>query len=275
MEYRELSPGPFLRPYVAAFWTLRGSSAAPSFDLILPDGHAEVVVHRTGRFLEWHAGDEVREQPAAIVAGVSDRAIALSPASTYETIGIRFVPHALAQICDGPLDAITAGIAPADAVLGRELRSLLATAAAAASLDDALLELRRGLQDEFARLPPAPLSIVAAVRRIRDTAGAISVDDLARGTGTSARTLERRFDRWVGLSPKRFGRVVRFHHAVTALVAAPERPGADHAARHGYYDQAHFTSEFKAFTGSAPRAFASQRLGELTRCFVAASPDAR
>ena len=44
---------------------------------------------------------------------------------------------------------------------------------------------------------------------------------------------------------------------------------------HGYYDQAHFTGEFKAFTGWAPKAFANQKLGELTRHFVTASREGR
>lgn len=274
MEYRELSPGPILRPYVAAFWTLRGSSPAPAYDLVLPDGHGEVVIHRTGRFFEWHAADDVREQPAAIVAGVTDRAIVLSPARVYETIGIRLMPYGLARVCEGSLDELSTGIAPADTVLSRELRALLTTAAGAESLDEVVRELRRGLQEHFARIPAAPPAIVAAVRRLRDTAGAVSVDCLARESGASTRTIERQFKTWVGLSPKRYGRVVRFHRAVQALVSAPEVGGAEHAARHGYYDQAHFTSEFKAFTGSAPRAFATQKLGELTRHFVAATPHA-
>jgi AraC-like DNA-binding protein len=68
---------------------------------------------------------------------------------------------------------------------------------------------------------------------------------------------------------------VRFHRAVGALIAAPSLTGALHAVEHGYYDQAHFTSEFKAFTGWAPRAFASQKLGELTRHFVSDSSKTR
>ena len=275
MEYRELTPGPFLTPYVAAFWTLRGSCPVPSFDLVLPDGHAEVVVHRAGRFLEWHASDDVREQPAAIVAGVADRAVVLSPAGAYETVGIRLMPYALARLCDGPLDALGSGIASAELVLAPGARRLMAAAVYADSLEEAVRVLQRGLRELFERVPPAPPAVVAAVRRIRRTSGAIPVDRLAGETGASARTLERQFDAWVGLSPKRYARVVRFHRAVGALIAAPDVTGARHAAEHGYYDQAHFTSEFKAFTGWAPKAFANQKLGELTRHFVAPSREGR
>lgn len=275
MEYREIPPGRCLSPFVAAFWTLRGSCPGPAFDLVLPDGHAEVVVHRAGRFLEWRPAGEVRTQPAVIVAGVTDRAVALSPAGDYETIGVRVMPHALALLCAVPLDALGPEIAPAESVLSPAARRVMSTAADAGSLDDAVVVLQRGLQDLFAHTPPPPPSVLAAVHRIRRTAGRVSVSRLADEAGTSARTLERQFDAWVGLSPKRYARVVRFHRAVTALIAAPDLNGAAHAATSGYYDQAHFTSEFKAFTGWAPKAFAAEKLGELTRHFATPGPALR
>ena len=52
MEYREIAPTPRLKPFVVAFWTLRGVSSGASVDLVLPDGNAELVIHRTGRFHE-------------------------------------------------------------------------------------------------------------------------------------------------------------------------------------------------------------------------------
>lgn len=271
MEYRELAPPPVLTPFVAAFWTLRGAAPAPSVELVLPDGCAEIVVHRTGRFREWHASGGVQEQPAAIVAGVMDRAVALSPADSFETIGVRLMPYGLARLSAHPLDAIGRQLASAEAVLSPAVTRLLSTVGQADSLEDAVRILRHGLSEVFARAQPPPASVIAAVRRIRHTAGAIQMDRLARETGVTGRALERFFDLWVGLSPKRYARIVRFHRAVAALVSAPDLPGAAVAVEYGYYDQAHLTRDFKAFTGSAPRALLTGRLGALTRHFVTGS----
>ena len=103
MEYREIAPQPALRPYVRAIWTLCGKSDAPSFDLVLPDGFAEIVIHRTGRFREWRGPGDVRSQPLAVVAPVMDRAVALSPAASFETVGVRLWPCGLAHACEAPL----------------------------------------------------------------------------------------------------------------------------------------------------------------------------
>jgi AraC-like DNA-binding protein len=271
MEYRELSPGQAVTASVATIWTLRGSSPAPAFDLVLPDGHAEIIAHRAGRFREWRAAEAATEQPVSVVAGVSDRAVLLSPpAATFETIGIRVTPYGLARLSTCRIGELTGRIAPAAAVLAAPAVRLIADAAQADSLDEAVLLIQRGLHRLFDRAAAPPPAVVAAVRRIQITHGAISVEDVLGETGVTARTLERQFAHWVGLSPKRYARVVRFHAAISRLIAAPDIPGALLALQHGYYDQAHFTRDMKAFTGWAPRAFVTGRLGELTRRFAAA-----
>ena len=61
---------------------------------------------------------------------------------------------------------------------------------------------------------------------------------------------------------------MRFRRAVAALEADGPDAGAAVALDHGYYDQAHFIAEFRAFAGDAPRRFVQARLAELTRFFV-------
>jgi AraC-like DNA-binding protein len=268
MEYREIAPDLSLAPFVAAFWTLRGSATEQAFDLVLPDGHAELVVHRTGRFRQWQAAGDATEQPSALVVGVMERAIALAPARRFETLGVRFTPTGLACLCDVPASALSDRLTPAEAVAGPGLARVIATVASAESMGQALNLLRSDLGRLFSRMPTPPRTLVAALRLIDRTSGTISMDRLASHTGATARWLERQFNATVGLPPKRYARVVRFHRACQAIVSAPGMPGADLALRHGYYDQAHFGNEFKSFTGWAPREFVSQQLGELTRHFA-------
>ena len=87
-------------------------------------------------------------------------------------------------------------------------------------------------------------------------------------TGVSSRWLERHFQTAVGVSPKRLARLVRFRRVLAALDANPADGGVAVALDHGYYDQAHFIAEFRAFAGDAPRRFVDHRLAELTRFFV-------
>lgn len=78
-----------------------------------------------------------------------------------------------------------------------------------------------------------------------------SVRDVADELGISERQLRRVFREAVGVSPKSFARLVRFHRAVDAA-----RGGASWAriaAASGYCDQAHLIDEFRAIAGTTPR----------------------
>ena len=83
------------------------------------------------------------------------------------------------------------------------------------------------------------------------------MDELAAEIGVSCRHLTRQFQRAVGLSPKEFGRVSRFLHALQLLNAGNSRSLTDVALDCGFFDQAHFNHEFREFAGMSP--------GELRR----------
>jgi AraC-like DNA-binding protein len=90
------------------------------------------------------------------------------------------------------------------------------------------------------------------VNRIEAARGGLRISDLEKSTGLSARQLERKFSRQLGISPKTFARVVRFK-GVMAAAAGPASPDwATLAGDFGFADQPHLVREFKAFSGLTP-----------------------
>lgn len=85
------------------------------------------------------------------------------------------------------------------------------------------------------------------------SAGGVVVDALGSQIGLRRAALAQRFSDAVGVTPKRFARIVRFHTALTLL----GRPGSiSHAATDlGYYDLAHTHRDFAEFAGMTPGAF--------------------
>ena len=78
-----------------------------------------------------------------------------------------------------------------------------------------------------------------------------TVADMARNTGMSQRTLQRWFERNVGMPPRRYLRLLRFQKAFETVPG--EASLAAHAADQGFADQAHMAREFRAMAGMPAR----------------------
>jgi AraC-like DNA-binding protein len=75
---------------------------------------------------------------------------------------------------------------------------------------------------------------------------------LAAESGLSRQHLTRRFRESVGVGPKFFSRVARFHALFHRLYKDASRNWVGAALDLGYYDQAHMISDFREFTGRTP-----------------------
>ena len=268
MRYDEHPPPASVAPFVACLWTLTGEGEPSAFQLILPDGRPELVVHRGDPFRQKLASGATRRQPRRFVVGQMAGGVAVAPGPRVETVGVRFTPAGLAPLCGFPQARLANRIVPLDGLRAPGLRAVAAAAAEAPTLGDALDALRRELPRAYATTVPLDARLLTAVARITDSGGTAPLEAIAKTVGASPRWLERHFQAAVGITPKRLARLVRFRRAVAALEADGSDAGAAVALDHGYYDQAHFIAEFRAFAGDAPRRFVQARLAELTRFFV-------
>jgi AraC-like DNA-binding protein len=97
--------------------------------------------------------------------------------------------------------------------------------------------------------------VLWAVSRLQGTGGNIPIRNLAKEASISQRQLERRFQTHVGVSPKQFGMLCRFRQCLETGQAGWKTVEIAHGT--GFYDQAHFTRQFKQKTGSPPKIYFS------------------
>jgi AraC-like DNA-binding protein len=89
---------------------------------------------------------------------------------------------------------------------------------------------------------------------------------LAETANLSQKHFERLFTRYIGIRPSFYARIDRFLRALRRVLNSPERMSLWRVGlTTGYYDQAHFTRDFKAFTGLSPREFLATPHGFVTR----------
>lgn len=78
---------------------------------------------------------------------------------------------------------------------------------------------------------------------------------LAEACGLSPRRLRDLFNEQVGMSPKRFARLQRFHRVLSKSFRHRDVDWASVAADCGFCDQSHLIHEFHAFSGLTPATY--------------------
>jgi AraC-like DNA-binding protein len=263
MRYDERPAGPFLQSLVDRVWVLQTSGTGPSMvQPVLPDGHVEIIAHVGVPFAELAVDGREHTQATVLIAAQMTESARLVTRPGAFVVGARLRPHAAALLTGVPQQLLTGHIhdlANVDRALALKIRAHVSGRQDPHNVMDAFEQI---LVAAFAARIDAALfrpsaSLVRAVTLATRAHGLVRVDDLATTAGVSARQLERQFAIHVGLSPKRFLRVLRFQQVLAALrePSAASSGWADVAAQHGFYDQAHFINDFKHFTGETPGAW--------------------
>jgi AraC-like DNA-binding protein len=97
------------------------------------------------------------------------------------------------------------------------------------------------------------LLIGASVDFILKNRGTNSISQLVKYTSYSERHLERIFIECIGLSPKKFGNIVKLHSFLKLLKDKSKQNNiTNFCYEAGYADQSHLIKEFKKYTGITP-----------------------
>jgi len=259
VKYVSRAPRPPLRGLIDDLYYLEGAPPYPR--LTLPPMPSAVLIVNLGAPFRIRSGADVAAAGYAdgVVITTLTRAMEFGYPAATRSVGVHFKPWGLAPFL--PLPAVELRDRPLtlEAVWGRAfadgLRDRLATAAG----PQQMLTL---LEDELMRRAGETMGM----GRVRHTSGviaaatgAVAIGDLREAAGVSSTHLAQRFKEVVGITPKRLARTYRFAAAVRAIDAAGPVDWLDLAARAGYYDQAHFGHDFRAFTGLTPTRYLDVR----------------
>jgi len=269
MIYEESPPSPRLATLVRCYWRLTGDPApadSPPAEPALPDGSPELIFNLGDPFEHVAPDGSITRQPQAFLVGQISGPMVVRPTGPVDLVAVRFESHGAALLHPN-LSAITDRWAPVETLAEQRLHHL-----AAHLILDGDPRRRWALLDStcaqvVADTPPPDARVAAAVRAIRQSSGAIALDELSRDLGLAPRSLQRLFGRQVGISPKLLARIVRFQRVFGAWREDP-RSMARVAAECGYFDQSHLVRDFRDFAGAPPASFLAA-LPEFTAFFLA------
>ncbi len=237
-----------LRPYISQYWVARGCGC---FDtLTFPLGCTQILFHRGTRF---RISELNVTHPRLTVSGQVDFPAHVAADGDIDTIAIVFRPHTIGTFI-GTSPQLFYNMEIDGTALGNPALNHLADTIFSqpdsgrciglierwllSSLDS--MDLR-----EFHRIGA---SVDALASNPNNTVSA-----LAGQACLGVRQFNRLFRHHVGMAPKEYASVVRFHKSLQ-LLRHGDATLAGVAAGAGYADQSHFVRECRRFSGLTPGA---------------------
>jgi AraC-like DNA-binding protein len=256
MNYAEFQPAASLRSFVECYWVAEGTvdPSAPA-QKIVPDGFTEIVFDYGDLYKFTSSEGVTRIQSRAILAGQITKPVYLKPTGVSGVIGIKFKPTGIWKLFGWNMAPFTDDAVDLKQFPASTLEEFISKLIAQKSVADKIQVVEEIL---LQRLPEARRSVADdLVSEIDASKGTIALADLQKKYTISTRKMERLFLEQVGLSAKRYARLVRFRH-VFQLLQKSEWTKTEAAYLAGYFDQAHFNKEFKEFSGEDPGTYFSQ-----------------
>lgn len=187
--------------------------------------------------------------------GVKERIVRFSPmlnqTAPADKFFVSFTPYGLSVFTKQPLSELSDGAISGEDLFGNKLQQLYE------QMEPLSFTARVALFEAF--LLSRFVAPHASHQLIFNLADSIknNVEDAPfaqlKQLPLSERQIERNFKRYIGISISRFLKISRFEKAKQLIALHPSRRLTDVAHLAGYYDQSHFITDFRQFTGVNPK----------------------
>jgi AraC-like DNA-binding protein len=255
-------PGPALEGLIDRFWVVSWR---------LPEGMVhtqQVLTHPCANLSVSPVDllDDGRPGPIeAMLNGVARQLTGRRIAGTGWALAAMTTPGGLGAFVKQSAAEFTDRVVPLGPALGLDGDALIAELTGIGVEPERVALLAARLSEVVAATDPERVRSareVAAVARLAETDRSVrKLDDLAAASGIRARTLQRMFTEYAGVSPTWVLRRYRLLDAAETVRDGRPMVWARVAADLGYSDQAHLVRDFRAAVGTTPAAYAAAQYG--------------
>ena len=242
--YKEFLPCRELQPYIACYWMSKVTTVSNEVitSRIIPDGCMDIVFNMSS----------LSKRKEGVVVGTMTSPEENLVNDLRYFVGIRFWPGAIVPFIKNSAKDFTNKGFSLEYVWGKENTILNESVYEAKNINDIIKILEKTLKKKLLDIFYIDSVIKNMLYNVYKSKGNISVKALSINLNISQRQLSRKVNEWIGVSPKTFNNIVRFQNIINELSTKRNRNFSEIALNNGYYDQAHFIKEFKAFYGKTP-----------------------
>jgi AraC-like DNA-binding protein len=247
-------------------WYWEGYVQSHAQERLLPDGGMTIALNLgeyKGLASRPDATDSCTGSGPQVIAGARSTYMVTDTANMVTTFGIQFRPGGAFPFLQMPASELNEQCASLEDVFGWSARSLRERLLECATPVEKFAAAEAWLVSQAAKPLEKHPAVAYATQRLVHGDLAQPWSRVLQRIGYSHRHFNQLFAEEVGLTPKRFLRVRRFQRVITSISKQSLVNWADLALRCGYYDQSHFTHDFRSFCGLTPTAYLAHRTAHL------------
>ncbi|QHV99585.1 AraC family transcriptional regulator [Spirosoma endbachense] len=248
----QLVPSPELSGLVKHYLIIENQVDHTPIYRFFPDGHTGFVFTYADPLTQYYVTDQPLTLPNSFVYGQANRYHTLLSGKKIGMLIVVLQPWGLHVLSGIPGNETTNNQISLSSVFGNDGSRLQEQILNDADNASRIKRIELFLLKHWQGLSYESVSVQAAIQRIHQTKGSTTVQELTRHLSVTERSLERRFDKVMGIRPKQFARIIRLQHCLKIHRENPALTLTELAYSTGYYDQAHFIREFTNLVGITP-----------------------
>jgi AraC-like DNA-binding protein len=256
MVYREILPPPALSHIVRYFWIIESEELSAE-----PLKYRLFAESSPGLVFFYH-------YDYALISGITDSHREFMMEGKLGMMGAFLYPYAMQRLFNVSSEELTNRTIEISDFLGNEGLILKNDIVNAGGNDKRVEILSQFLFGKMKYTIDRDDGVCAGVQQIVRHKGGLSIDTLINDIGISGRQFDRRFIKGVGIPPKVFSRLIRFHSTLQLPRQMAVKNLTELALYAGYYDQSHFIREFKTFSGLSPKDYFKLGKDQIADNFV-------
>ena len=266
---RSYKPSFPLSQFVDLIWHTTNSGVPSSYQRVYPNGSMALAIHLKEPTLSFVLDDKLHTIRVPLLAGPYSRPFHIDPSRLTAVIGVLFHPGAARMFFPVPAHELhNVDIALSD-ILPGETDRLLNDVCSAGTERSQIQVVERYLTQKLKVAAPVPPAVRYAVEQLSREGGVRCIRRIQSDIGLSHTRFIQLFREHVGLTPKLFCRVRRFHAVLGRIEKGITVNWAHLAADCGYFDQSHLIRDFRAFAGITPLEYLRPAPGRLASSAVA------
>ena len=256
MIFSHIAPTPalrdFVRDYLIAHFRFDHEKSTPLKPYApKPEQGITFFVRGRPRSVNPLTGEVQTAHPVSIF-GQQQRRCDVYLASEFLMLRVHFQPGALFRLLNVPLYEYGENYFDAELVLNGEAREVSERLSTAGSYDEMVARVEEYLVRRVKKAKQDSHPADRAARCLTEDPLNASLDWLARQACLSPRQFNRKFTERMGVGPKLYSRVVRFHRAQRLKASHRAIAWPTVAIECGYTDYQHMVRDFRYFTNATP-----------------------